>query len=81
MQSNRFLHFIARNVAWVALRWLYGEEFRVWGGPREAIVMLSVSKEVLHARLSGRPIAEYPQLFPPIITLYPGRTQKLEESQ
>jgi len=75
------LEFIARNVAWLALRWLYGEEFRVWGGPREVIAMLSVSKQSLRRRLIGHPIAEYPQLFPRTVILYPGRNRKLEGNQ
>lgn len=73
--------FIARNVAWLALRWLAAEEFRAWEGPKEAIVMLSVSKEVLRSRLLARPTVESPLVPTPTIILYPGRSRKLAVNQ
>src|ERR1017187_7556153 len=70
-----FACFIARNVAWLALRWLVKVRFPSAEYPREVIVTLSASVPVeLESPLVHSGVRCQLRLSP-IIILYPGRTQ------
>ncbi len=82
----RIVEFIARNVAWLALRWLAPKVFEGPEGRKEAVVMFEVSDEELRSlkmqalQSSQSFVSAFRQLLPPIIVLYPGRTRKIGEN-
>jgi hypothetical protein len=81
------LEFIARNVAWLGLRWIVPEVFEGPEGRREAVVLFPVSDEELRSwenqalQSSESFVSAYFRLLPPSISLYPGYSRRPKGNQ